>query len=690
MMKDLSVIIVSYNVKTFLEPALASIEAALETIDSEIWVIDNASTDGSPAMVRKQYPRVRLLVNRENAGFAKANNQALRQCSGRKICLVNPDTLIREDTFRVCMECLDQHEQAGAVGCKIVNPDGSFQLSCRRGFPDPWSAFAKVTGLSRLFPRSRFFSGYHLTYYHPDTMTEVEGLSGSFMMLRRELLEDVGFLDERFFLYGEDLDWCRRIRQKGWKILYCPGTQIIHYKGRSAAAAPFDSLWYFYQAMRLFVDKHYHNRWTVPRWLLDLGICFRAGLSFGGKWLYRWGALIADGILLQAGLILAIWIRFGDLWYWPHYLPINMVYTLVWLVSLFFMGVYTGRNGSAGSVVTAVFLGWLFNASITYFLPGIAFSRQVILLAGAADACMLGGWRWLKHRLIRRMKSTATFRFVGPGKQRVLFIGWDDNAKQWLENARKREEKMTVLGRITTGSSAQTRDETVPILGPVNDLERIVSVHRVQRLIMAPRAVSGFWLHFILGLAHRLHVPVRMIPSRNERWVGRPAPDSHPDAPLRILDTRFSSELHVAAKRGMDILIALFMLPAVLLRMSAVPLSRNCCLCQKAIADGFGHCIGIRSIKRKDNGTVRWSRAPWVLAILKGELSWVGSPVEPCSKAVPGRGYKPGWTGINQQRNNERPSSSDQEKNDWHYLQNHSILLDMQLLTRCIIRRIPG
>ncbi|HHS12623.1 MAG TPA: glycosyltransferase [bacterium] len=690
MMKALSVIVVSYNVKAFLEKALVSIEEAVKTIDSEIWVVDNASTDGSPAMVRKRFPHVKLLVNKDNVGFARANNQVLKQCSGRKICLVNPDTLIRKDTFRVCMECLDQHEQAGAVGCKIVNPDGSFQLSCRRGFPDPWSSFAKVTGLSRLFPKSRFFSGYNLTYYHPDTMTEVDSLSGSFMMVRREVIEGAGFLDERFFLYGEDLDWCCRIRQKGWKILYCPETQIIHYKGQSASAAPFDSLWYFYKAMRLFVKKHHHSRWAIPRWLLDLGIFFRAFLSFGGKWLHRWGALIADAVLLQAGLVLSIWIRFGDLWYWPHYMPINAAYTLVWLLSLFFMGVYTGRNGSAGSVVTAVFIGWLFNTSITFFLPGAAFSRQVILLAGAVDACMLGGWRWLKQKQISRLKGAGISCLPGAGKQRVLFIGWDDNVEQWLNGVGKRKEKMTILGRVTTGSPAGTHDAPIPVLGHIDDLERIISVHKVQKLILAPRAVSGLWLHSVLGLAHRLNVSVRLIPSENERWMGLPAAESRPEAPLRVLNTRFSSEFHVAAKRLMDILIALCTLPAVLIRMSVVLFDRNCCLFSSEIADGFGHCVRVFIIKRNDQKSVRWPRAPWVLSILKGELSWVGSLVEPCCKALPGRGYKPGWTGPNQQRNSETLSPSDQEKNDWHYLQNHSILIDVQLLIRCIIRRIAG
>ncbi|MCK4818743.1 glycosyltransferase family 2 protein, partial [bacterium] len=225
----LSIIIVSYNVKPFLEQALHSVRKALLGIPSEVFVVDNGSGDGSVQLVREHFPEVCLIVNRENLGFARANNMALRKAKGDAICLLNPDTLVREDTFRVCIEYLNSNAEVGAVGCKILNPDGSLQLACRRSFPTPWVAFTKVIGLSRLFPGSRVFGKYNLTYLDSNEVAEVDSLSGSFMMVKQKVIKHVGLLDEIFFLYGEDLDWCYRIRQKGWKVVYLPDTQIIHY-----------------------------------------------------------------------------------------------------------------------------------------------------------------------------------------------------------------------------------------------------------------------------------------------------------------------------------------------------------------------------------------------------------------------------------------------------------------------------
>jgi len=197
---DISVVVVSYNVKPYLEQALLSIRKALQGYRSEVFVVDNASGDGSPAMVRAKFPDVHLTVNNVNAGFARGNNQALRRVRGEMICLINPDTLVREDTFRICVEYLRSRPDAGMVGCKILNPDGSLQLACRRSFPTPWVAFTKISGLSALFPGSRLFGRYNLTYLNPDAICEVEAVSGSFMIVKREVLEDVGPLDESFFI----------------------------------------------------------------------------------------------------------------------------------------------------------------------------------------------------------------------------------------------------------------------------------------------------------------------------------------------------------------------------------------------------------------------------------------------------------------------------------------------------------
>ncbi len=252
----ISVIIVNFNVKIFLNQALDSIQKALSGISAEIFVVDNASRDGSVALVKENFPDVKLIENRSNAGFAKANNQAIKLAKGKYLVLINPDTLVQEDTFLLLLDFFKNCHDAGMVGCKILNPDGSLQLACRRSIPTPWIAFTKMVGLSRLFPKSHLFGKYNLTYQNPDQVSVVDAISGSFMMVRSKVIQEIGMLDEQFFMYGEDLDWCFRIRQAGWKIYYVPDTKIVHYKGASTQKAHLDTLLVFYRAMLQFVRKH--------------------------------------------------------------------------------------------------------------------------------------------------------------------------------------------------------------------------------------------------------------------------------------------------------------------------------------------------------------------------------------------------------------------------------------------------
>ena len=225
---DISVVIVNYNVKAFLEQCLMALERVKHNLKIETYVIDNASVDGSQAMVKKKFPHVHLIENHKNLGFGRANNQALKLVKGKYILILNPDTLIQEDTLLVLKEFLDTNENAGAAGCRLINPDGSFQIASRRSFPTPWVAFTKIVGLSKIFPKSKLFGQYNVTYFNPDTLNEVDVLSGSLMMVRKLVLDKIGYFDEDYFMYGEDIDLCYRIKQSGWKIFYVPKTKAIH------------------------------------------------------------------------------------------------------------------------------------------------------------------------------------------------------------------------------------------------------------------------------------------------------------------------------------------------------------------------------------------------------------------------------------------------------------------------------
>ena len=246
----LSVIIVNYIVAYFLEQCLQSVSTAVKGIDAEVFVVDNSSVDNSVEMVQQKFPWVQLIANKDNLGFAKANNQAIRSAQGEYILLLNPDTVVEADTFRLTLDFMDAHPQAGGLGVKMVDGKGTFLPESKRSLPVPDVAFYKIFGLSKIFKKSKKFGKYHLTYLNENDINEVEVLSGAFMMLRKNVLDKIGLLDEDYFMYGEDIDLSYRITQAGYKNYYFPLTRIIHYKGESTKKSSINYVIVFYKAMQ--------------------------------------------------------------------------------------------------------------------------------------------------------------------------------------------------------------------------------------------------------------------------------------------------------------------------------------------------------------------------------------------------------------------------------------------------------
>lgn len=282
----LSVIIVNYNVKRLLEQCLASVAIAAKAMSVEVFIVDNASTDGSVEFLQRKFPFYTFISNKENVGFARANNQALRSCSGEQILFLNPDTILPPDCFENCITFLKAHPEAGAVGVKMIDGQGNFLKESKRGLPTPVASLWKLTGISRLFPRSRFFSAYYAGHLDPRKIQQVEVLSGAFMMVRHSVLKITGGFDERFFMYAEDIDLSYRILKAGFRNYYLPSVEIIHLKG-SSTQKDVRYVKQFYTAMSQYVRKHYGNGMFAA--LLDAGIFLRGTASaihrllFSGK-----------------------------------------------------------------------------------------------------------------------------------------------------------------------------------------------------------------------------------------------------------------------------------------------------------------------------------------------------------------------------------------------------------------------
>ena len=258
---DLSIVIVAYNCLSWLRGCIASIAGGAGPTRFELIVVDNNSTDGTAEWVLDQCPDAQLIANAENAGFARACNQGTRVSRGRYVLFLNPDTVVHEGALARTLDYMESTVPLAAASCRVLRQDGSLDLSCKRSFPSPWDAFCRMSRLSRLFPNSRLFARYDARFLDEGRRQEVPLIDGCYMMVRRSALEDIGLFDEQFFMYAEEMDWCRRAHERGWKIGYDPSGTITHFKGETTRHTPFRMLYHFHRSMALYCRKHY-GRWN--------------------------------------------------------------------------------------------------------------------------------------------------------------------------------------------------------------------------------------------------------------------------------------------------------------------------------------------------------------------------------------------------------------------------------------------
>lgn len=275
----LSIIIVNYNVKFFLEQCLHAVQKAITNINAEIFVIDNDSTDDSLAYLQPLFPHVIFIGNKKNVGFAKACNQGLAWATGQYILFLNPDTIVKKNTFEQCIYAFEQNDNIGAIGVKMLDGNGQYLKESKRGFPSPLASFYKITGFTSLFPRSAHFAKYYLGNLNADENNIVDVLAGAYMMIRKKVLDATGGFDETFFMYGEDIDLSYRILQAGYKNYYLADAPIIHFKGESTDKNNIAHIKNFYGAMHIFVKKHYTGAGkTIYSFLLRAAIGLVAGV----------------------------------------------------------------------------------------------------------------------------------------------------------------------------------------------------------------------------------------------------------------------------------------------------------------------------------------------------------------------------------------------------------------------------
>ncbi len=423
---DLSIVIINYNVKAFLTQCLDSIYRSQTQYSYEVIVIDNASSDSGKDMILKLFPKVRWTDNAKNVGFGKANNQGFEQAKGAYTLILNPDTVLREDTLEVSLNYLKAHPEVGGLGIKGIDGSGQFLPESKRGLPTPMTAFFKISGLSRLFPRSPLFSRYHLGHLNPDSNHKVDILVGCYMMIPTDLLRQVGGFDPQYFMYGEDIDLSYELLKTGRQNHYLAESQIIHYKGESTKRGSLNYVRMFYQAMVLFSRKQFSGGSALAYTLLIYsGIYLRAGLAI----LARLGRSAAAP-LIDAAVLAVVLEQLKSYWESNHRFInggsypdtytyyVQGSYVLVWILGLWFSGTYSKHARPAGVVRSMIAATLLLGFGYGLLPEDLRFSRALLVLGATGGTVAVLAWRTLLEWLTKREFFAKPLR-----RPRLLFVG---------------------------------------------------------------------------------------------------------------------------------------------------------------------------------------------------------------------------------------------------------------------------
>jgi O-antigen biosynthesis protein len=680
--RKVSIIIVSYNVRSYVSHAIDSILKS-DYNNFEIIVVDNNSYDGTCDHLKTKYKTIHVISNDTNAGFGKAVNQGAKHADGEYLFVLNPDTIIEEDTISKLIKFISMNKNIGMVGPKILNADGSLQLSCKRSFPTLKVALPKILGLDKIFPNSKWMGKYNLTFLDPSKSHTVDAISGSCMMISASVFKKIGGFDENFFMFGEDIDICLRIWKANFEIHYFSGTKIVHYKGESVKTAPYDSRQAFYDSMDIFVDKHYSSTLSlVTRVFISFGIRLNKSLASFNEKKSLFLSLLMDLIIISGSFSLAVYFRFNnfDPIFDSHGL-VPIIYVALWLLVYSYLQLYSRYILSYSRALIGTVIGFLLAVFFTYFFKQFAYSRLVIINASILIALFLPGWRIFAHYLISR----GYFRSVKHSKsllfaRKAIVLGSDIEGVRIAESIINRfDSGLDLIGYIDKNYPKEINSLPIPFLGKLNEARQLINTHRINEIIFSSTSFSNKEILDFMDETRDLRLIYRMVPSEQDILLGKSNVEDIGGISFINIENNFYQKFHKFSKRIFDIIISiLFLIISSPIILSYITFGR---LVKIQFWGEAGIIINARIFKT-NNKLIR--DIPLLFDVLKGNISIVGSTLVNSGETLPGILCKPGITGLERLKNIKLKSET-RKSAQQYYIQNQNLKLDVEIIIKTLL-----
>lgn len=654
-MTDISIIIVNYNVKELLEHCIRSILSSVSGLNIEIIVVDNNSFDGSIDHIREKFPaekRLKFIESKINLGFAKANNLGVKEAAGEYVLILNPDTILQEDTLEKTLNFYKENPGTGAVTCKLILPNGKLDLACRRSFPTPSVAVYRIIGLSKLFPRNRIFGKYNLTYLDENKTYEVDAIVGAFMFIKKSIYNEVNGFDEDYFMYGEDLDLCFRLKKAGYKIFYYPDTSIIHYKGESTKKSSISYVNNFYGAMQVFVKKNLNSNFMIMNILIKISIFYRAIISYLSRFIKNSYPVLLDLMFIIGGMILAIYQRF-EFFPLKAYTLVIFIYSLVWLITLSLSGSYNKADKfSLVKPLNGILIGFFVNSSFTYFFNEYAFSRAVVLRTVVYSFLFIAGWRLL-IKIIFYSKNKSIFR-----ASKTLIVGKNSDTESFVNKLKNRvDSEYEFIGYVSSNIGY-----TKGFIGNLNNLKDIVTDKKIKNIIFAKSELSNQAILDMMWSLKEYNVGFKILSGDSDIILGKSPLEKYDDMYLARIEYNINKKFNIFVKRIFDFLLGLVFLitvyPVVLfLKLFSSFYSKHRKFFEKLIL---------------------------IPKVVTGKYSFVGRATWDENKQGLQFLGKNGLTGLVQINVNRKLTEDEIEYFNFYYAKNQNLALDLEILLKTL------